>query len=350
MHWLRVILAVSLLAAEFSPAQTAPANSNVIELDVAVTDKAGKPVPGLEQKNFTVLDDKHPANITSFKAVNVNAGVQGPPTEMVIVIDAINADVMKAERQREGIRDFLTSNQGKLPIPVSLITISDISVSQPSEPSLDGNAVAAVLDKSITGLRTVNRGTQFAESDRFDLSLKALNSIIQTEAPKPGKKLIVWVSPGWPLLARAQNNISGRDQQELFSAVVRFSTVMRLAHITLYNIVSLGVATDVSRFFYYTEFVNGVKSPGQTFPPNLALQVLATQTGGLVLNGSNDLPTAMAAEIARTTDDGRVFYILTFQGAEADKPNEYHTISVRVDQPGLVARTRTGYYAQPGPR
>ena len=27
--------------------------------------------------------------------------------------------------------------------------------------------------------------------------------------------------------------------------------------------------------------------------------------------------------------------------------DEYHTLEVKVDKPGLTARTRTGYYAQP---
>jgi VWFA-related protein len=348
MQWLRVLLAVSLLSPVVSSAQNPAQQNRSITLDVAVTDKAGKPIPGLKESDFTLLVDKQPTAIRSFRAVDVATKSEGPPIEMVLVIDAINADVLKAQRQREGIQTFLQSNGGKLPIPVSLITITDQNVSPASTPSIDGNEVAATLNKSITGLRVVNRSTEFSESDRFDLSMKALDQIIQMEAPKPGKKLIVWVSPGWPLLSRAQNNISAKDQQELFDAIVKISTALRLGHITFYNVVARGVAnTDVSQFWFYTEFVNGVKSMGQAYPPNLALPVLAVQSGGLVLNGSNDLPSAMANEIETTTNDGRVFYSLTFQGATAEKPNEYHSLSVRVDQPGVTARTRTGYYAQP---
>src|SRR5580658_8735703 len=39
-----------------------------IKLDVVVTDKSGKPVLGLELKDFTVLEDKLPAKILSFQA------------------------------------------------------------------------------------------------------------------------------------------------------------------------------------------------------------------------------------------------------------------------------------------
>jgi hypothetical protein len=90
-----------------------------------------------------------------------------------------------------------------------------------------------------------------------------------------------------------------------------------------------------------------VKAPSQAYPPNLALSVLAVQSGGLVLNESNDIPAAMANEIAKSAGDSRALYVLTFHASDADHSNEYHTLEVKIDQPGATARTRTGYYAQP---
>ena len=79
----------------------------------------------------------------------------------------------------------------------------------------------------------------------------------------------------------------------------------------------------------------------------MALSVLAVQSGGSVLNGSNDMAGAMANEIARSAGDAQAFYVLTFQAPHADHADEYHTLQVKVDQPGVTSRTRTGYYAQP---
>ena len=70
---------------------------------------------------------------------------------------------------------------------------------------------------------------------------------------------------------------------------------------------------------------------------------LAVQSGGRVLNSSNDI----TAEIAKCTADAEAFYVLSFEAAHADHANEYHAIDVKVDKPGTKARTRTGYYAQP---
>jgi hypothetical protein len=77
---------------------------------------------------------------------------------------------------------------------------------------------------------------------------------------------------------------------------------------------------------------------------NLGLQVLAAQSGGRVLNSSNDV----AGEIEACVADANSFYVLSFDGLPGDGPNEYHALEVKIDKPGLKARTRSGYYAQPG--
>jgi hypothetical protein len=94
---------------------------------------------------------------------------------------------------------------------------------------------------------------------------------------------------------------------------------------------------------YYKDFLKGVKTANQVRVGNVALQVFAYQSGGLVLNTSNDL----AGEIATCVHDANAFYILSFEGAIGGGPNEYHALEVTADKPGLEARTRSGYYAQP---
>jgi hypothetical protein len=45
--------------------------------------------------------------------------------------------------------------------------------------------------------------------------------------------------------------------------------------------------------------------------------------------------------------DANAFYVLSFDAARADRPDEYHSLGVTVDKPGLEPRTRIGHYAQP---
>src|ERR1700727_2889448 len=77
-----------------NPSQTARQDSGgantQITLDVVVTDKSGKPQAGLQQQNFTLLDNKIPQKIQSFQAVDEPATKAVPPVEVVLVIDTVN--------------------------------------------------------------------------------------------------------------------------------------------------------------------------------------------------------------------------------------------------------------------
>jgi len=86
-----------------------------------------------------------------------------------------------------------------------------------------------------------------------------------------------------------------------------------------------------------------VKKPNQVSPGDLALKVLAVQSGGVVVPPSNDL----ASSIRTCMGDAGVFYTLSFEPEPADGPNQYHELKVKVDKPGVTARTNTGYYDQP---
>src|SRR5277367_39361 len=62
-----------------------------ITLDVVVTDKSGKPVPGLQQQDFTLLDNKQPQKILSFTAVDGGAATADPPVAVILLVDEVNA-------------------------------------------------------------------------------------------------------------------------------------------------------------------------------------------------------------------------------------------------------------------
>jgi VWFA-related protein len=353
MSWclLALLLITSAVGLAQQASGTASPNeqSRSITLDVVVTDKAGTPQRGLQQQEFTLLDNKQRRELTSFRAVDVEARTPAPYIEVVLVIDAINADLFHATMEREGIKNFLQSNGGKLAQPVSLVLVSDNPTQMRSKPSTDGNALAAQLDQYETGLRTINRSQGiYGVAERFQMSMQALTSLADYEAARSGRKLVLWISPGWPLLQGVATDITVQDQRHIFQSIVALSTRLRQDHIALYNVETRGLAgTSLSQFFNYQEFVKGVKSVDEAYPPTLSLQVLAVQTGGLVLNRSNDLPSAIAAEIAKSAADAGVFYVLSFAADRADRADEYHSLEVKVAKPGLIARTRTGYYAQP---
>ena len=313
-----------------------------IMLDVVVTDHSGKPVAGLQQQDFTVLDNKQPRTISSFSAVAGARNSDDLSEQSMVLVDAANAPFGAIAFQRQQLDRFLRQGGGELPLPMSLIILTDKWESQPLT-TRDGNTLANSLDSEQTGLREIRREQGFYGAvERFQLSLEALYRLIDREAARPGRKLVIWVGPGWPLLSAPGTNPTRTDQERIFSNIVRLSTALGQARVTLYNVDQPGTTEPLARS-YYERFLKGVSSAQEVQYGDLALQVLAVQSGGRVLNTSNDLGSSIAACLA----DAQVFYTLAFEASAANQPNQYHRLQVNMNKRGLTARTRTGYYAQP---
>ena len=315
-------------------------------LDVVVADKSGKPVPGLQQQDFTLLDNKQPRKIVSFQAVQGGTATADPPVEVILLVDEVNTSFSNAAAERKEIEKFLRRSSGALAQPVSIVFVSDSGATRTTS-SRDGNAVIAALNQKQFGLRTINRAQGvYGDNERIQLSLNALKQFADYEAAMPGRKLVVWISPGWPFLSGpgTEMDLTSQQKQELFNSIVAFSDGLRRARMTLYDVDPLGMA-DAGQFrtTEYMEFSKAVGKAGQAQRGHLALQVLAYQSGGRVLNSSNDV----AGEIATCVADANGFYVLSFEGLAGDGPNQYHALEIKIDKPGLTARTRSGYYAQP---
>jgi VWFA-related protein len=336
-------LLAPMLCTAASSAQRAtpstPAAASNISLDVVVTGKSGPPVADLQQQDFTIFDNKTPRPITSFHAF----GGSRAPIHVLIVLDAVNVPYQSIAYSRGEIDKFLHANGGRLAYPTQLAFFTDKGMQIQQSFSTDGNELSSSLDQYAVGLRDIRRSSQYEANDRFNLSIGALQSLSESQAKLPGRKLIFWVSPGWPLLSGPRIYLDAKQENQLFSMIVGLSTQMREAAVTLYNINPFGASEGVGRQFYYESFLKGVSKPGQAMIGDLSLQVLAAQSGGLVLNGSNDLTGLLEQSAA----DGQAYYELSFDPPRADHPEEYHHIEVQVNRPGLTARTRQGYYLQP---
>jgi len=310
-----------------------------IHLDVSVTGAKGKPAPVLSEKDFTVLDNKRQRPIASFAMVEGKDAA----VEVVIVIDSVNTPYTYLGYQREQIAKYLRSNGGALPYPTTFAVLTDTNFMLRDGSSKDGNALATELEHTDIGLREIDRSQGFwGAAERLTLSLNALRSLTAAAEKKPGRKLVLWVSPGWPLLSGPEVELTGDEADEVYQNAIEFSGELRKADITLYSVNSWGVMENMEREFFYENFLNGLKGPGDAEWGNVSLQVLATQSGGLVLS-SNDV----VAMMKQCVDDANQYYRIALTPAPDEKPNEYHKIEVKVAQDGLVARTRTGYYAQP---
>lgn len=310
-----------------------------IDLDVVVTSKSGPAVAGLQQQDFTVFDNKAGQRITSFQARN---GRQDP-IHIILVIDAVNTTYQTIAFERGQIDKFLRANGGRLAQPMTLAFFTDKGTQLAEGFSSDGNGLSESFDHYDVALRQIRRSSQYEANDRFQLSMTAVRELVEQAAKLPGRKMIFWVSPGWPILSGPHIDLSYEQQNQIFSSVVGLSTELRQARITLYSVDPLGTNEGVGRTLYYQDFLKGVSKQSQVNVGDLSLQVLAVQSGGLALAANNDVSQLLEKCMA----DTEAYYELSFVPASADHRDEYHNILVQVAKPGLTARTRTGYYAQP---
>src|ERR1700730_1812023 len=336
-----------LVALLYNPATSAQQDNsanqqrpNNIYLDVVVTAKSGSPVTGLSQRDFTLLDNKAPQTITSFQAL----GGGEAPAEVIVLIDAVNAKPEAIAYERNQIEKFLTANGGRLPHPTTFAIFTDADTHINGGFTTDGDALSASLNDAIVSIRRVSPLAGFEGStDRVHLSLKAMETIAAFEAPRSGRKLVLWISPGWPLLSREVIQFTSLQRQQMFASIVSLSTQLRQARITLYSIDPLGTRDIGLRTSAYGAYLKGVSKAQDVEAGNMALQVFAVHSGGLVLNSGNDL----AELLQKCLTDTQAYYVISFEPAAAGQRDEYHHLEIRLAKPGLSARSRQNYYAQP---
>jgi hypothetical protein len=186
-------------------------------------------------------------------------------------------------------------------------------------------------------LNAVRQSETVGKDFRNQLSLEDLGTLILEERRKPGRKLMVWLGGGWP--------VSGCNQCiDSFDWVTEYSARLREARIALFSATSWPYPVRESP---YQNFLQGIRSARRVsleyLIQSMALEVLATQSGGRVLEPVDDL----AGQIKRLVDEANTFYSISFDPPHADQVDEYHDLKVQLGRPDLVVRTSKGYYNEP---
>ena len=231
------------------------------------------------------------------------------------------------------------SNNGRPDSPCFLYRLTRDGLFSSSELTRDGNLLAKEVEQHKSP-RTLWRsglnnepgplGSWEGRSQPNPLSLRALGSIAIDQREVRGRKVVVWISPGRP--------VNGGDIG--FDEATELSTRLREARITLDNV---NAWPNPDQSFNYHDYLEAPGSQKDMKPAKMALQVIATHTGGLVLDSSNDLDRY----IERCVAEERSFYTLTFNPPHTYRMDEFHDLRVQVARPALTVRAPTGYYNEP---
>ena len=332
-----LILPVLFFAASAS-AQSPDASS--LTLDVFAGDGQGHAIRGLTQQDFTVTDNGQPAQITGFRAVD--SATNPNAVSVLLVVDMINDASQALQREREQIEEFLNQNGGQLAYPVSIASISETGVKAMPGYSKDGHVLLTAFQSLKTEMRPVGRSAGFyGAAEWMQVSIQAVAQVVQFVSRQPGHKLIVFISPGWPMLPAASFEASDRQRAWIFDNLVGITNQLRESRISFYSVNPFLLGNGDP--FFYRAYLKPVKNIDRAEYPYLAMQVLAEHSGGLALTPGNDIVGGINTAIR----DAGIYYELTFTAQTADRNNELHELKVQTARPGVKVRTTAFYYARP---
>lgn len=202
------------------------------------------------------------------------------------------------------------------------------------------------------------------------VALEGLAALNRHLAPVPGRKHMVFFSPGYamrlsPMVAEIVDGACGggavlggassaytplggndADSAPLLRAVVDEAN---LAQVSFYTVDARGLGGPGSEvvpsaaFAVTTQMVRGgrlqrVQSASQRAPQEI-LRALAEETGGVASMNSNDLGRGMKSAAA----DSRGYYMLAYTPPADRKHGRFYEIEVKTTRPGLSLRYRKGY-------
>jgi VWFA-related protein len=332
----RLLLGVGLVLARSVCLAQSGGHDGRIHLDVVVTDASGKPVPGLQSSDITIFDEGTVRQIVTFAAFDGMAAKPDPPTQMIIVIDSVNNGFVEMGYARQGLESFLRENGGRLAQPTTIARLLPSGMQMLSEPTVDGNELASVVGELSATVRP--RGL-----DALQVSLNALVTIARKEAGVPGRKLLVWLGPGWPTPVPPQSALTEvdlRNQRTYYAVAIQIAKLLHEGRLVLYGGYSAGD-------FYMRDFLKPVKKVSDVDARILRLNVLAIKSGGKGELPETNRDRVVMEALEHVAAEANSFYELSFDAPMAQIAEEFHQLRVTLDRPGLSARTITGYYEQP---
>ena len=310
-------------------ATDAVVHKGLFTIAAVVTNSAGIPVSDLAPGDFTLLDNGQPAEIRTFSS---SLTPPEPAPELIFVVDTVNLSPLQVKQTENAITHFLLRNNGHLEYPCRLYRLTLSGLFSSLRSSRDGSLLLRELQgtRSLWTVWRTDSGSRLSGLTPNRLSLRALGAIAIDQRDAPSRKVVVWIGPGWP--------VNGGEVG--FDEATEFSTRLREARITLDNV---NVWPNPGPSFNYHDYLDAPRSQKDMQPADMALQVIATHTGGLVLDSSGDLDRG----IDRCAKDVRSFYTFTFNPPHTSQMDEYHSLLIQVDRVALTVRAPTGYYNEP---
>lgn len=402
-----LLVMVPLLGAQ---QPTFRASTTLIEFTAVAKDDKGNPVADLKQEDFTITENGKARDIAFFRfegtpepprAVKpLPSGIfsnrpdyaPGPPRNIIaIVMDALNtqpadqltvrAQVMRylgtiaqdtrvaiyrsGERVQvvhdftddiESLRKRFSSNA----VEAALHTGVGIQPAAPAIPDWQVEAHAQTPEivellkaANAEQARLEEQNNQQIQNSRSDNTLKALHALSNHLAAIPGRKSVVWITPGTPTVMVGASDPWLKNYE---SAIRATAHRMATQGITVYPVEATGIrppdlklgtvvrgasrGTPLSRAEAKagTQSLTAMSTTSDQRRLPSAMDVLADVTGGRTLRNTNDLTSGMRA----ASDDLRGTYSIGFYVPQ-EPDSQWHPFKVHIGRSGVKLTHRQGY-------
>lgn len=279
-------------APEKVPETTFRVGTDLVALNVSVFDQNWKVIRGLPQSAFSVKENGAPQQISVFRQEDV-------PVSMGLIVDTSASMRDKKDRVISAAVAMVKASNPDDEVMVVRFS-DDPEVVQPFTNKVDA------LEKSLRGIEP--RG-ETAMRDAVLLGIQDLRS-----RAKRDKRVLVVVTDG-------DDNASVATQQRLIEAARQSNAIV------------------------YAIGLLGGEPPESAARARKAIEDLTNQTGGRAWfpTDVNDI-AAITPEIAHEI---RNQYVIGYTPTDQTKDGKFRTVTVEVNVPGAIVRTRAGYYARP---
>ena len=278
------------------------AGVDLVTLSVTVTDAGGRPVGGLDAKDFVVLEDGRRQQLTYFAPATTGLSVS-------LLVDSSASMEEQMFPAQKAASDFVARLR---PGDVAQIVDFDSRVQILQTFTDDQSLLEAAIQRLAPGGSTSLFNAVY-------VSLRELEALRASTADEVRREVIVLLSDG-----------------EDTSSLVEFDQVMDLARRsqTVIYTIALGAAGEPAR-------------AAKPMSGEFALRRMAVETGGRMFTTKEAAGLAgVYSEISRELTSQYVLGYLSTGEANG----RWRQLSVRVGQPNLQARTRTGYFASASSR
>lgn len=290
------------------PVEVIKIDTRLVNLNVRVTDGAGKLIPDLRKDDFQIFENNIEQEVVEFEPVT-------SPVNLVLLLDLSGSTRDHLKTMKKAAKKFIDSLKPNTRIGVAAFTRRFMVIS-------DFTDDRKLLRDRIDDIKNFNSGTAF-----YDASWSTLDLFKEV---KETRKAIVMLTDG------VDNSISS-DEYEPRHPFAELLVRITQEEVTIYPI------------YFDTEYETIVKRRGDDtheayMTARKQLQSIADESGGTLFRA--DRAEDLEGAYQRVASELETLYSVAYNPRDKNYDGGWRNVSVRVKRPQGMAKTKRGFYAK----